>query len=253
VLDPNNGVIVKSRNLQQLGGSAVCSMVRNEERIYVAGLNYRFHAINAEDYLTSFSVSAPNNSKINFVAADENLAIYTTERGNVIAITADGPKKTWQRDVAGPISAEMVKDDSHVYIPCQDTKLYKFNAKTGKDAWPVPFQTGNAVLDSPTVGKSVVYQYIDDHGVYAIDKQTGEKIWQVQDGKSFIAENGPMAYVFAAKGNLIVMDNEKAKMLYSVNLAGVTDYIVNTVDSTIYIADDDGRVMSIKTNDYYRN
>ena len=253
VLDPDNGVIVKSRNLKQLGGSAVCSMVRNEERIYVAGLNYRFLAINADDYLTSFAVSAPNNSKINSVTADKKLAVYTTERGNVIGITADAPKKKWQRDVAGNISAPMVKDGEHVYIPCQDTKLYKFNAKNGKDAWPIPFQTGNAVLDSPTVGKTVVYQYIDDHGLYAIDKDTGKKIWQVQDGINLIAENGPLAYVFASKGNLVVMDNEKAKMLYSVNLAGVTDHIVNTVDSAIYIADDDGRVMSIKTNDYYRN
>jgi outer membrane protein assembly factor BamB len=123
---------------------------------------------------------------------------------------------------------------------------------TGKNAWPIPFQTGNAVLDPPIIGDKVVYQYVDVQGLYAIDKKSGRKIWQVEAGLNLLAENGSLAYVIAQPGLLVVMNNSTGKKLYSVNLAAVTDYAVNTTDSAFYIADNNGRLMSIKTKGLQR-
>ena len=44
---------------------------------------------------------------------------------------------------------------------------------------------------------------------------------------------------------MVVMDNAAGKKICSVNFAAVSKYAVNTPDSTIYIADDKGRVASI--------
>lgn len=247
VVDPEVGEISESKIFKTLGGSAMCPLVRNKDRIYVAGLDHRLQAITASNYMADFSVSDFNNSRINSVLAEDDFVVFSTERGNVIGISPDGPQKRWQRDVSGRVSASLVKDGEHVYIPCEDTKLYKFDAMTGENAWSIPFQTGNAVVDPPIIGEKVVYQYIDVHGLYAVNKDSGRKIWKVEAGLNLLAENGDLAYVIAQPGLLIVMNNSTGREMYSVNLAGVTDYAVNTTDSSFYIADNNGRVMSINT------
>lgn len=247
VVDPEVGEVIESRLFKTLGGSAMCPLVRNKERIYIAGLDHRLQAITASNYMADFGVSAYDNSRINSVLAADGFVVFSTERGNIIGIAPDGPQKRWQRDVSGRVSASLVKDGEHVYVPCEDTKLYKFNALTGENAWSLPFQTGNAILDPPIIGAKVVYQYIDVQGLYAVNKDSGRKIWQLEAGLNLLAENGDLAYIIAQPGSLVVMNNSTGKEMYSVNFAAVTDYAVNTTDSSFYIADNTGRVMSIKT------
>lgn len=252
VVDPDVGEISESRLFKTLGGSAVCPLVRNSQRIYVAGLDYRLQAITAENYMADFAVSAYNNSKINSVLADDDFVVFSTKPGNIVGIAPDEAKKRWQRDVSGRVSASLVKDGRYVYVPCEDTKLYKFDAMTGQNAWSIPFQTGNTVLDAPIIGDKVVYQYVDVHGLYAVDKNSGRKIWQVEAGLNLLAENDNLAYIIAQPGLLVVMNNSTGRKEYSVNFAAVTDYAVNTTDSSFYIADNSGRVMSIKTKGLQR-
>jgi len=61
-----------------------------------------------------------------------------------------------------------------------------------------------------------------------------------------LAESGRKAYVITNTGKLVVMDNKKAKQLYSVNFAGVSRYATNVADSKIYIADESGRIACLE-------
>jgi outer membrane protein assembly factor BamB len=96
-----------------------------------------------------------------------------------------------------------------------------------------------------TVGRWAVYQYAGINGLYAIDKDSGRMLWQVSEGVGLLAEKDETAYVLAEPGVLAVMDNSTGKKLYTVNFAGVSRYVTNTTDSTVYVSDDRGRVMSI--------
>ena len=124
----------------------------------------------------------------------------------------------------------------------------KSAAATGTDAWKAAFQAGAALIESTVIGKRVVYQYAGDKGLYAIDKQTGKKVWQLENAVALLTEAANTAYVIADPPLMIVMDNLKAKKLYSVNFAGVSKYAVNTTDSTMYASNDSGKVMSISLN-----
>jgi outer membrane protein assembly factor BamB len=107
-----------------------------------------------------------------------------------------------------------------------------------------------AILDrAPVVTQDVVYQYVPNKGLTAIDNKSGRFMWQVDHGLDLLAEKEGRAYVFREPGELVVMDNKKKKRLYSVNFAGVTKYAGNVADSKIYVADKTGRMVCLRPVD----
>jgi len=245
VLDPKSGVLSTARRLGMIGTSAACSVARNSTRLFVAGTDKRLHAIVADEYLQQFMATADDDSPITSVIADDDFVIFSTLSGNVISISSERPKKLWQFDVAGAITAPIVRDGNRLYVGSEDTKLYKFDIHTGQSLWAAPFQTGAALKTAAVTGTNVIYQYAGDQGLYAVDKQNGRKLWHVPDGIAFLAEKNSLAYVLAKSALMVVMDNRKGKKLYSVNFAAVSNYAINTIDSKIYVADDRGRLMCI--------
>lgn len=245
ILDPAAGVVTESRELKNIGSVAVYPVVRNSRHIFVAGLDKRLHAMVADEYWQEFTITADNDSLINSLVVDDEFVVFSTEVGNIVKTSSQKAKKLWQRDIPGRISAPIAKDGRWLYVGSVNTKLYKLDIDTGQSSWGAAFQAGAKLTDSAVMGKRVVYQCAGDNGLYAIDKDSGKMLWQVPEGVGLLAEKGSTVYVFARPGVLVVMDNNTPKKLYSVNFAGVSRHAANTTDSTIYVSDDKGRVMSI--------
>lgn len=222
----------------------VCPLARNSSYYYLAGADRRMHVLRAEDKVRVFEVAAENDSMITSIVAGERFVVFATEAGNVISIVPDRPKRLWSFNAAGGIVRPIVKDEDSLFFACRDTNVYKLNALTGKLMWK--YQAG-AVLDiAPQVTQEVVYQYVRYKGLAAIDKKSGKFIWQLPEGVDLLAESDGKAYVITNVETLVVMDNNKAKQLYSVNFAGVSKYVTNVSDSKIYIADNSGRIACFK-------
>ena len=247
VLDPAAGVLTEIRQLSGVGGSAVYRLVRNGKHLFVAGWDNRLHIVVADEYWQRFAVTADNDSQINSVIADDQFVIFATKAGNIVSIEPLAPKKRWQVDVIGEISAPIVRDTDSIYVAGEDTKLYKIGIASGKSGWLIPFQAGEKLTSSPVIGRNLVYQYAGINGVYAVDKASGEMVWQVEEGRALIGEVAGRAYVFAGPGLLVVMDNATGQKLFSVNFAGITNYATAAAD-TIYVAGN-GRVASISKVD----
>lgn len=256
VLDPKAGVISTRKQFKRIGTSAASMVVRNRRHLYVSGSDKRLHAIIADGFWQDFMVAADNGSQVNSIVADDNNVVFTTESGNVTSILANEAKRIWQYDIIGKISAPLVRDGLWIYIAGKNAKLYRLNIRTGAMSarsesgemvgWNDAFHAA-AVLDkAPVIGTDVVYQSAGDKGVYAIDKETGEQIWNVSKGVDMVAEIGDRAYVYAEPGLLVAMDNVSGQSLYSANIGTVEKYVVNTTDDSIYLADKAGRVMCIK-------
>jgi outer membrane protein assembly factor BamB len=249
VLDPAAGAISEKRKLKGFGKGSVCGIARNSAYLYVVGSDRRIRALVAGEYWEKFSVSADNDSLINSLVVDDELIIFATETGNVVKVLSEGPAKKWQFDIPGTIKAPIVRDGESLYVGSENTKLYKLDINTGQKLWPVDFQTGAVLTESAIIGKKAVYQYASDKGLYAIEKEGGEKAWQVENGIGILTEKGGRAYVLAKEGVLVVMDNDSGEQLYSVNVSAVNRHATNMTDSAIYVSDDKGRLMGIKIKD----
>jgi outer membrane protein assembly factor BamB len=154
----------------------------------------------------------------------------------------------WQVNAAGGIAQPIVTDAESLFVASKDTNIYRLNAKTGKFIWK--HQMGAMLEKGPQVTDRTVYQYARDEGLSAIDKESGKLLWQLGEGVDLLAEADGKAYVITKMGTLVVMDNKKAKQLYSVDFAAVSRFASNTTDSKIYIADTTGRIACLQPIKY---
>jgi outer membrane protein assembly factor BamB len=240
-IDPRSG---KELSAMRLDVGAACAAARNRSYFYIGGTDRRVHTLRADDKVRFFRVSAENDSAVVSLVADEDFVVFATDGGNVVSFTADGPRQLWQFYAAEAIVGPIARDVSSVFVASKDTNVYRLDLGTGKLIWK--YRTA-AVLDrGPVVTGSVVYQYVRDKVLAAIDKESGGDLWQLAGGVDLLAEGGGKAYVITNERTLVVMDNNTGKQLYSVNFAGVSRCITNTQDLKMYIANEDGRVACVK-------
>lgn len=236
------------RSAKRLGFGVTCPAARNSSYFYVGGSDRRMHVLRSEDKVQVFEVAAESDSIITSIVADEDSVVFATDDGNVISITPDKSKRLWQFDAAGGIAWPIVRDGESLFAASGDASVYRLNARTGKFVWK--YQTGAKLEKGPQVTQGVVYQYVRDEGLVAIDKESGGLLWPMADGIELLAEADGKAYVITKVGTLVVMDNKKAKQVHSVDLSGVSIYVTNVADSRIYIADKQGRIACLQPIKY---
>jgi outer membrane protein assembly factor BamB len=231
-----------------VGFGITCPAARNSAYFYVAGTDNRLHAYRADDRVQAFEVAARNSSTITSVIADDNLVVFATDAGNVLAVAPDTPRLIWQFDAADAIAGPVVKDWMSLFFASADTNVYRVDIvglpEMKRLVWK--YQAA-AVLDrAPRVTQEVVYQRVRGKGVTAIDKEAGSLLWRVPGGVDLLAEARGKAYVITKARKLVVMDNTEALRLYSVNFGAVAVHAANTGDERIYIADKRGRLMCLE-------
>jgi len=242
--DKNTG---QSKRVSDLEMTIVAPPVRNSRFFYISGSDRRLHVLRAADLVQLFEVSARSKAQITSVIADEDMVVFGTDAGNLVAFMADAPRKLWQFDATGAMAGPVIQDGSSYYFANKDTHVYRVDATMGGQAtlgWK--YQT-EAILDRPPhVTGSIVYQYALGRGLTALDKQTGKARWFLPEGVELLAESRHKAYIITKFKSLVVMDNRTGKRLQEVNFGAVTDYAANTTDATIYIADDQGHVVCLR-------
>jgi outer membrane protein assembly factor BamB len=246
-INPEFGTEIKAT---RVGFGVTCPAARNGSNFYLAGADRRMHTLRAEDKVHLFEAAASSDSLITSIVAGDDCVVFGTDAGNVVSVAPDAPKGLWQFDAADGIIGPIVRDGESLFFASKDTNVYRVDivyraeASARKLVWK--YQAA-AVLDkAPRVTPDVVYQYVRYKGLEAIDRKSGKFMWQVPEGVDLLAESGGKAYVIGKKGKLVVMDNKRAKRLYSVNFARVSRYVANVGDSKIYVAGKDGRVACIK-------
>jgi len=227
--------------------SIVAPPVRNSRFFYVSGADRRLHALRAQDMVQVFEVSARSKAAITSVLADEDIVVFGTDAGNLIAMMADAPRKLWQFDAARAMAGPVVRDGDSYYFANKDTNVYRVDAAgPGAATLAWKYQT-EAVLDRPPrVTAAVVYQYALGRGLTAIDKQSGQALWFLAEGVDLLAEARGKAYIMTKFNSLAVMDNRSGKRLLEVNAASVAGHAANTTDAMIYIADERGRIACLR-------
>lgn len=236
------------RSTTNLGFGVTCPAARNSSFFYVAGADNRLHVLREDDKVQIFEVSADNDSMITSVLADEAFVLFATAAGNIICMKPHNSTRLWQFDAFDAVAGPVVRDWASLFFASKDTNVYRVDMVGLPEqkhlVWK--YQVA-AVLDTaPRVTQEVVYQPVRGKGVTAIDKETGSFLWSVPGGVDLLAEHRNRAYVMTKTGTLTVMDNIKAKKLYSVNFAGVSQYAANTADEKIYIADKRGRMACLQ-------
>jgi len=244
-INAQSGNVLKTTDI---GFSVSCPVARNSSYFYLAGTDNRLHAIQAANKVQAFEVSARNDSVITSVTADESSVIFATAEGNIISIAPDLPRRLWQFDASKAIAGEVIKDGMSLFFASRDTNVYRVDIVGMPEQKQLIWkhQTASVLDDAPIVTQGIVYQHVKGKGLTAINKNSGTALWHVPGGVDLLTEAANKAYVITSTGTLVVMDNIKAKKLYSVNLTSVTKHTSNITDNKIYIADNIGRIACLQ-------
>lgn len=237
VIDP---VIGSIKGSYDPGFTSVCRPVKKDENLLMIGSDKRIHLVRYSDKLRLGNITADDGSSITSVIATDNSAFMATENGAVICFDIGLKRKYWHFDTEDAITADLVYNDGSVFASSEDTKLYNLSAADGSVNWI--FMAGRPLSSSARIGDDVVYQFAKYKGLYGIDAASGDKLWVVGDGLDVLADKDGKGFVFTSNDTIDVMDNINKKKLYSINVTGVDNFVTNSPDNKIYLADGMGRV-----------
>lgn len=241
VIDAKLGVRILK---QRIKFSVTAPAVANADYLYIAGMDKRLHAMDKNAKFQQFAVAAADNPMITSIVATNDYVVFATDKGNIISISPKSPKKIWQYDTVGEISAPLVLSGRWLYVACRDTNLYKLDIASGKLQWQV--RTQATLSTKPRVTGTAVYQYAPNKGLYAVNIKDGRVMWLLENGLDLLAEDGEKAYVVTNDGLCSVMNNKTGKKLYSINFSGVSHFASNTLDSAMYLLDNSGQIVCVK-------
>jgi len=227
---------------------AVGAPARNSEYLYIPSSTRKVIAIDLEKLIFDWQEPAADGTIVNSVLADEEMVIAGSVGGGVMQLPPDRAQKRWRFKSTG-LKAPVIRDGGFVYVSSVDTKLYKLDVDTGASPWLTPFQAGQPLETSVKIGRTTIYQYAGKNGLYSVDKKDGSVVWNVETGRTILAENAQFAYVWAQPSRLVTVDIYTGKRVYTVNLAGISDVAYNTIDSLIYVAYPNGRVVCLSPTD----
>jgi outer membrane protein assembly factor BamB len=209
------------------------AIAANSSNLYIPGMDKRLYVTDPNGQHIIFQATADDVSAATSVLADNSFVIFATDSGKVICMSPLEPKRIWQFNAVGSVSAPLVSEADWIYASSKDTNLYKLENSSGTLAWK--FHSGSVLTSSARAAEKVVYQYAINKGLYAIDAESGKQIWLLNDGLDLLAQNGSTSYIFDKDNTCVIMDNTKAKMVGSINFAPVTAYASNTQDAMIYV------------------
>ncbi|MGH7179713.1 MAG: PQQ-binding-like beta-propeller repeat protein [Tepidisphaeraceae bacterium] len=245
----------KKQSERQLGHSLRSPAAGNGEMVYV-GLDYPAGGRLAAVDLTRPQLRARWELLLGAVSAApavyEDVIYVAAETGAVTAINGSRDPM-WPLDdsafrTGGRVLADVIVDDSGVYVASTDSKLYCLDRATGKLKWQ--FFAGAPLEMAPVVTADTVYQYIPGVGVAALDKLTGkfsrEPRWVASGARKFLAQDDKYAYLRGAANNIVALDKITGDPAFKSRRDDFEVFASNTKDATIYAARRDGLVMAIK-------
>lgn len=244
-LDRQDG---RGRMKTPLGFGPVCPPARNRNFYYVPGTDRRVHVMNVSNMVPVFEVSANDDGAVVWVGAENNFIAFATDAGTLAAMMPDSPVQLWRFEAAAAINAPVVYNGSEFFFSSRDAYIYALSGNRGRLIWK--YLSPAILTHAPKVTQDYVYQYVEGHGLLAINKANGALAWQLPQGVDLLAEDGRMVYVMAKHSKLVVFDNKKQAVFCEIEIPAVTKWVANTNDERIYLADDSGRIVCIKPIEY---
>lgn len=181
----------------------------SDELVLIGGDDGRIFAVSRETGIAQWKYDAPSGV-FSTIAIDDGLAIVVLHDLTTIALDLESGDLRWEYSVGGNASPA-VSQDLQLYVGSADGAVYGLSAgQGGPPTWIFP--TGNGQVQSPVI--------VDDELVfaagptlYALDRDTGDLIWQYPIGARATTEPvivDGMIYIGAEDGNLYAIGGDES-------------------------------------------
>jgi len=215
---------------------------------YTGATGGRYHAIALDEAVHAWSLStddmitaplAYHNSRL-FVASEDH-HLYSAEVGRQ-------GKRVWRQKLDGSVIGQIYADARGCFVPCQDNRLYAFDAMAGTTLWD-PYVCVGPLSLGVQVGEDTIFQYADRDGMYAINVANGRKRWHTPSNLPchVVAVVNGMVYVAHGQaGQLQIVDELLGKIKHTLDLGSGVMFARNALMPAVYMATVDGRIFCVR-------
>lgn len=181
--------------------AASSAAVADASRIYVGAANQRFYSLDIRGGFEHWQLLTPRTVSSTPVLSDDAL-IFAGQDGWVVSCTKDERRRNWMFQTEGPVFADVLVDDKHVYVASSDRSLYCLDRVTkdprGHLQWRERFDT--PLTEAPMVSQGRAYQSVPQQGLFVLDARTGKHLWKRPDGGRFLVQFEGDAYLLTGEG-----------------------------------------------------
>jgi outer membrane protein assembly factor BamB len=167
--------------------------------------------------------------------------IFAGQGGTVYNCTRLAKLLNWQFSTEGDQLADLTVDESGVYVASTDRSLYRLDPASGAPRWRVRFP--EPLQDPPQVAGPVVYQYCVGEGVVALEVDTGNLMWRINEARAVIGQN-PDFVLLADGGRILKVAAKTGELLASVALQSEARPVAQVEGDMIYIVTRRGAVVA---------
>jgi len=183
-------------------------------------------------------------------------AVSTETREPIWSPATPGPMGENVFDVKAGIYTDIVADDSGVYVPTTEGRLWCLNRNTGQVKWQYFPPNGNPLTTPPVVSADTVYQLDPGEGMVAIDKAENPEIkqpqhtrtprWKSKDISRVLAQDEQHTYALRKNNALVALDKATGQKRFESRRKDLSIFATNTKDGMLYAATKGGRILAIK-------
>lgn len=134
-----------------------------------------------------------------------------------------------------------------LWAAAADGFVFCLNERDGKLLWRN--STGEPIAESPVLIEDSLYVATRFGGMYRINADSGEILWQVSGPTKFIAASAKRVYARDALGQMLYLDKQTGARLGQLDIAAFDFQITNSETDRIYLADKSGLIQCIREVD----
>lgn len=255
VIPTTSGVFIYDRftgDLRQRftpGFAAGSAAVAYDDNLFLGSADGRFYSLKlndprAREPFKRWTVQAGGPVTAAPLLYDSDMLLFASQNGTVYSCRGANKVLNWVFRTGGPVVGDPAIDGSGAYVASMNRSLYKLNLVSGKAIWRV--RLPRPLLEGPIVTAHTVYQYCIGHGLSAIDAHTGREKWREPDGRAFVAHSRSGDVVFTRGRRLVMLDHDTGAPRFTIEAAGVSETVSNTLDDALYLLGSDGRVLCVR-------
>jgi len=242
VLNRSDGTLVRKIDFEfpaNVGGTCDGAM------FYVGSTQGRYYAISMAEGIQTWAMSA--GDMISVPIALFGKEIFVASRGGALQSSQAGKARLlmWKQELDGPITAAFHVDERGCFVPCDDGRLYAFDAIAGRKLWD-PFLCQGPLRDPVQVAQNTIFQFARGDRFYAINLVNGSRRWDMPEGRLVLGVMNGVVYVLDNTRTLRVVDEMLGKVQTAVPMTGFDLFLGNTTAPAIYTATADGHLFCIR-------
>ena len=230
----------------QLNFAPSTNAARSADKIFIGSDDGRFYALRLDDGIVLWQSVQPAEPT-GIVTVNDDYVYFACKDGTIYVSKTDRRELIWKFATAGQVPGVLI-DNGQCFLPSTDTALYCLEPKTRKLLWK--YYTGGALTELPVLTEQFVYQTVAQSSLLCLDRKskskTGTVRWELDDGCSFLSQNGHLCYAMTLDRELTVMNNLTGKRILSLHVPDMELYASNNKDNLIFMADKSGTILAIK-------